>query len=294
MERFFACFLAVCGAFLLVVPALADQAPYPKDQAALDKEYEALSWLDGAQDITLTHSNSHIHLPQGYSILLGSDAQRYLFLNNGVEFPAVEAVLYEPRSGADIDFEFSREGFVKDDDWSDVDADAFLKEMKENQHKSNAERVANGQHAFEVIGWIEPPTYNADTHVAHYVLELGDETRHWVSAVAVKLGRAGYHQVSWVGETEAYKSSGPAVLAAVLNSHSYDEGHQYGDFKEGDKVAAYGIAGLVAAVAGVKLGKGMIAAAIAFFVVMGKKAAILIIPAAIGIRAAIKRFFRRS
>jgi hypothetical protein len=51
---------------------------------------------------------------------------------------------------------------------------------------------------------------------------------------------------------------------------------------------------LVAAVAGVKLGKGLIAAAIAFLALAGKKLLILIVPAAIGLRAAFRRFFRRS
>lgn len=294
MKQPFRTILITFGFYLMATPVLADQAPYPQDETALQKEYQALQWQETVQDYALPGSNSHIRLPAGFSLLIGSDAERYVFLNNGVEFPDTEVVLYDNASKAEIDFDYVEEGFVKDDDWSEIDADDFLAQMKEGQIASNEERVANGQEAFEVIGWLEPPTYDAATHTAHYVLELGNTQRHWVNAIAVKLGRAGYHQVTWVGDVSLFKSNGPNVLKTALNSHTYDDGHRYADFKDGDDVAAYGLAGLVAAVAGVKLGKGLIAATIAFLALAGKKLAIVIIPAAIGIGALVKRFFRRG
>lgn len=287
-------FLLAIGIGFMALPAQADQAPYPKDEAALTKEYEALPWQDTAQDYALPGSNSHIRLPQGFNVLLGADAQRLIFLDNGIEFPATEAVLYDEASHGQIDFEYFADGYVADGDWSDIDPADFLKQMKEGQHASNADRAANGQEAFEVIGWIEEPSYNPITHVARYVVEMGNEQHHWVNAVAVKLGRGGHHEVTWVGDLDLFKASGPATLGLALDSHSYDEGHRYADYQAGDHTAAYGIAGLVAAVAGVKLSKGLFAAAIAFLAVAGKKLAILIIPALIGIRVAVKRFFRRS
>lgn len=288
------CLLLAVSFGFTILSAQADQAPYPKDEAALDKEYDSLHWQDTAQDYVLPDSNSHVRLPQGFSILLGADAQRLSFLDNGIEFPATEAVLYDNASHSQIDVEYFADGYVTDGDWSDIDPADFMTQMKEGQHASNAGRVANGQEAFEVIGWIEEPSYNPVTHVARYVVEMGNEQHHWVNAVAVKLGRAGHHEVTWVGGLDLFKASGPATLSLALDSHSYDAGHRYADYQAGDHTAAYGIAGLVAAVAGVKLSKGLFAAAIAFLALAGKKVAILIIPAVIGIRAAAKRFFRRS
>jgi uncharacterized membrane-anchored protein len=286
--------MLISGLFFLAAPVHADQAPYPKDEAALEAEYQAMHWQDGRKDYPLSQSGSHLNLPDGFYILLGEEAARYAFLSNGIEFPTTEALLYDETSDAEIVVEYVKAGFVKDGDWSDVDADDFLVQMREDQHKSNPERVKNGQEAFEVVGWVEPPSYDPTTHVAHYVIEMGTEKRHWMNAVAVKLGRSGYHQFTWAGGVEEFKAGGPKALASIIDSHTYDEGQRYADYKEGDDVAAYGIAGLVAAVAGVKLSKGLIAAAIAFLAVAGKKAAILIVAAAIGLRMAIKRFFRRS
>jgi uncharacterized membrane-anchored protein len=277
-------------------PALAEQAPYPKDEAALQKEYEAMNWQTGAPLYRFEDSHSEIALPGNFAILMGDEAQRYAYLSNGVEFPGTEALVYDRTSDGDgeMAIEYVAEGFVKDNDWSDIDADDFLRQMIADQKESNKERVATGNRAFEVIGWIEKPTYDAGTHIARYILELGTPEEHWVNAVAVKLGRGGYHQFTWVGDVAEFRGGGNAALNTLLDKHSYDAGHRYADFKDGDKVAAYGIAGLVAAVAGVKLGKGLLAGAFAFFAIAGKKLAILVIPLAAGLWAGVKRFFRRS
>lgn len=283
--------VALC---LPAISALADQAPYPQDDASLQKEYDALHWATGNGTYRLEHSHSALATPTDFHVLLGTDAQRYAFLGNGVEFPNTEAMIYDPKSEAEIAVEFVDEGFVKEDDWSEVDADDFLKQMQENQRSSNEERKANGKRPFDIIGWLEKPSYDPTTHVARYVLELGTTDDHWLNAVAIKLGRDGYHQFTWVGDLSQYQNGGPQALDMILAQHSYDDGHKYADFKEGDKMAAYGIAGLVAAVAGVKLGKGLLAGAIAFLAVAGKKLAILVVPLLAGVVAAVKRFFKRQ
>ena len=253
-----------------------------------------MNWLSGPDGYQIETSHSTINPPSSFGVLLGKEALRYEFLLNGDEFPDTEMVIYDPASKAEIAVEFHREGFVKDNDWSDVDPDDFLKQLKEGQHQSNKKRLANGQEAFDVIGWVERPSYDATKHVARYVLELGTEQRHWINAVAVKLGREGYHEFILAGDMEQYQNGGPAALASILDNHSYDPAYRYADFKQGDKVAAYGIAGLVAAVAGVKLGKGLLAGGLAFLAIAGKKLAILIVPLAAGLWAGVKRFFRRS
>lgn len=294
MKPFVRTLLAAAGIALAATTALAEQAPYPTDETARQKEFDAMNWLTGPTGYQVEGSHSTIKPPAAFATLLGKDAQRYEFLINGYEFPDTEMVIYDPASEVEIAIEFHREGFVKDNDWSDIDADDFLKQIIDGQQQSNKRRLANGQEAFDAIGWIEPPSYDPATHVARYVLELGTKERHWLNAIAVKLGREGYHQFTWVGDMAQYKQGGPAALAATLHNHSYDDGYGYADYKAGDNVAAYGIAGLVAAVAGVKLGKGLIVAGLAFLALAGKKLLILVIPLAIGIRAAIKRLFRRS
>ena len=66
----------------------------------------------------------------------------------------------------------------------------------------------------------------------------------------------------------------------------------YGDYAKGDKIAAYGMAGMIAAGAGAKIAAkiGLLAIAVAFF----KKAAILVLVVAGGVARFAKGLFRRN
>jgi uncharacterized membrane-anchored protein len=93
-------------------------------------------------------------------------------------------------------------------------------------------------------------------------MELNDKDSHWANAVALRLGRAGYTELTWVGSIDGFKTAGgrPDLLNEALGSHAFEEGFRYGDYQKGDKVAAYGIAGLVATALGLKFSKGLLLA----------------------------------
>lgn len=282
---------AVAGLMLLTSIAVADQGPYPKTDEELQAAYDALNWLNEPKVYSLDASHAQISLPQGKLLLLGADAERYSWLVSGTEFPGTEAVMSYESGEADVYYEWRDEGYVSDSDWSEVDADALLTQYKEATEQSNEERVANGFQPMQVVGWLQPPTYDPATRTVSYALELKDDDSNWANVVALRLGRAGYAELTWVGSIDAMQSNGgqPALLRTALDNHDFQDGHRYADYKEGDKVAEYGIAGLVATALGLKFGKGIIAAIIAFLVA-GKK---LIIPAVLIGGGAIFAFVRK-
>jgi uncharacterized membrane-anchored protein len=85
-----------------------------------------------------------------------------------------------------------------------------------------------------------------------------------VNSVALALARDGFEKLTWIGSKDAL---GDGLLNVGLGSFSLPPGKQYSDFKAGDTVAEYGIAGLVAVVLGAKVaGKiGLLAAAALIF-----------------------------
>ena len=284
--------LAVMVAFA-AAPVAADQGPYPKTEEELRAAYDKLSWQTGGGSHKLPRSHAVIQLRSGQAALLGADAERYSWLTSGIEFPATEAVLtyQSANASAEVYYEWRDEGYVSDDDWADVDADALLKQYRENTEAANDERAANGFEPMHVVGWLEPPHYDKSTHTVTYAMELKDKDSNWANAFALRLGRAGYTEFTWVGSVDLFQGAGgrPALLNDALAIHSFEEGYRYADFQEGDKVAAYGIAGLVAAAVGAKFGKGLIAALIAFLIA-GKK---VVIPAVLVGGAALFKFGRR-
>jgi len=275
---------------VFAVDAAADQGPYPETQEALNAEFAKLKWIEEPGTYDLPRSNSKVSFAAGRSMLIGADAQRILFLWNGREFPASEAVLYDDANDVFVVFAYIDEGYVTDEDWSDVDPAAFLESIRKGTEAGNEDRAKYGIPAMHVRGWLSKPEYNADSHIATWAIESDVEDGVTVNATALKLSRHGYEKLTWVGSGEQYKELGGFLDTAVAD-HAFDEGHRYADFKDGDKVAAYGLAALVAAVAGAKLGKGIIATIIAFGLVFLKKGGIIVAVALGGIWAAIKRVF---
>lgn len=282
----------LAGLLLASNSVLADQGEYPKTDEEREAAFNALTWRDEARAYALDRSHAHIQLPQGKLLLLGSDAERFGWLVSGIEFPGTEAVLsYESADAAVVYYEWRDEGYVNDSDWSEVDADELLTQYKEATVASNEERAKNGFAPMEVVGWLQPPSYDSTSRTVTYAMELKDTDEHWANAVALRLGRTGYTEFTWAGSLGSLQSSGnhPELLQAALDTHEFDEGYRYTDFQEGDKVAAYGIAGLVATALGLKFSKGLIAALIAFLVA-GKK---IIIPAVLLGGAGLFKYWRK-
>ena len=289
--RLVAGFWPAVACVFAVAPVAADQGPYPKTEEEIQAAYDALQWHSGPGSYKLPASHAVIQLPPDRTLLLGADAERYSWLASGTEFPGTEAVLTYDSGNVEVYYEWRDEGYINDSDWADVDGDELLKQYRDATAASNDERVANGFEPMEVVGWLEPPHYDKASQTVTYAIELKDNNDNWTNAVALRLGRAGYTELTWVGSIDLFKNAAgrPALLDQALATHSFEDGYRYQDFKDGDKVAAYGIAGLVATALGVKFGKGLIAALIAF-VIAGKK---VVIPAIILAGAGLLKFGRR-
>ena len=245
----------VAGCILLTGAAVADQGLYPKTDDEKNAAIDALNWLSEPKSYTLDASHAHVRPPAGAILLLGSDAQRYAWLVSGVEFPDTEAVLRQESDGADVYYEWRAEGHVDDSDWSDVDPDQLLSQYNE---AINADRERYSVEPVQILRWLRPPTYDVASRTVTFAVELKDAENHWANVVALRLGRGGYTEFTWVGSITSIQSSGndPQLLRDALNGHEFDQGHRYADFREGEEVATYSIAELLEAKFEAKRGEG--------------------------------------
>lgn len=264
-----------------IAPASADQGSYPESEDAKDAAFGSLNWQLGSGTYQLPRSHAVIKLRNGYGLLLGADAQRYSWLVSGTEFPDTEAVIaYDSGGSAEVYYEWRDEGFVSDSDWNEIDPDALLQIYRDGTEAGNDERIDNGMLPMEVVGWLEVPYYNKKTRTVTYAIQLKDAKGSWVNAFALRLGRKGYTEFTWVGPVSAFKGAGgrPSLLNQALTTHSFEKGHRYSDYAEGDQIASYAIAGLVAASMGKKFGKGLFAGLLAILLA-SKKAAVAVVGA---------------
>lgn len=291
--RFVAGFVLVVLCALAAAPSTADQGAYPKTDEAWNEALQALAWQHDPQGYPIEGANATVYLKSGLALLVGEDARRLNWLINGVEFPeTVAALTYATGSAKAIAYvEWHGEGYVTDGDWNDVDAGDLLAQYRDATENSNDERVANGQSALHVVGWVHEPHYDRSSHTVTYAMELESDGQSIANAVALRLGRDGYITVTWAGPIGVFQNVGypPALLNSALSSYKFDEGHSYADHRNGDKTAGYGLAGLVVAALGLKFGKGLFAGLIALLLA-GKKIAI---PVVIALGGAFARFRRR-
>ena len=128
--------------------------------------------------------------------------------------------------------------------------------MKEATHEANIERLKSGYPNVELVGWAEPPSYDASTHKMYWAkeLEFNKEPEHTLNYDIRILGRHGVlvlDAIADMSQMPEIKQRAPGILNLV----NFNEGNRYTDFDpKVDKVATYGIAALVAGGVAAKLG----------------------------------------
>jgi uncharacterized membrane-anchored protein len=136
------------------------------------------------------------------------------------------------------------------------DYDALLSDRQENAREESKARKAAGLEGGELLGWAEPPHYDEATLKLYWAgrLKFADTPTDTLTYHVRVLGRRGHLVVNGVGDLDQL-----ALVAAhdkvLLAATEFVEGQRYTDFDPAhDKVAAYGIGGLVAGKLALKVG----------------------------------------
>lgn len=222
--------------------------------SSTEQTMEALKKLKWRQtgNVKFEASSSTLTLPSGFVATTGHDAQKFSKLVNGTDDgAALEGVAIAPDDGL-VYFQYTSEGYVSLDDWGEVDPKTIIQSVSENTEKSNSARLTQGISPLHVDGWITKPTLDRQNSRVYWSFSAHDEAGNkLINAVILQLGRSGFEKIVWAGDPVAFQQSGSFPL--IMRSYSFDEGSRYTDHIQTDKVASYGIAGLVGAVIGVKL-----------------------------------------
>ncbi|WP_418128711.1 DUF2167 domain-containing protein [Variovorax sp. 375MFSha3.1] len=270
--------LLACAAFVAQTsqaasPTTTPSAPSTQASTASSLEAEQDAAFKAAKavqkvgpvDITL-RDQAHLHLPAGYVwVPTPAAAQLMRSMGNRTDDTFIGAIF--PADDADwmAVVKFVKEGYIKDDDAKDWNADDLLKSLKEGTEAANEERAKRGIPSIEVTGWAQKPQYDASSHrLVWSALSKRKGTtdgNQGVNYNTYALGREGYLSLNLITnakDLDKYKPDASKLLGAI----QYDDGKKYADFNSStDKVAAYGLAALVAGAAVKKLGLFAIIAA---------------------------------
>jgi uncharacterized membrane-anchored protein len=287
---------------VLIVCLLAAVAARADDAAHLSKDQKlalvsSLHWQTGT--ISLKDGLAQMNLGDSFHFLGSDDARKVLHqIWNNPDDPNVLGLLF-PKDDGPLDdagyavtVEYEDGGYVKDDDADKIDYAALLKTMQTAVHDANDERVKEGYETMELVGWAQPPHYDKTTHKLYWAKEFkfGNSPDHVLNYDLRILGRHGTLVLTVLGDMQSLPEIN-ADVPKILSVVDFQPGNTYAEFDPKiDKVAEYGLAGLIAggALAGAaKLGllgaafKWIIAAVIAL-----KKLVIVLV---LGIVAAVKK-----
>jgi uncharacterized membrane-anchored protein len=273
-------FKRILGLILSVALLSAAQA-----QPAAKSKYKVLRGPARAQ----MGNYAQIDIPAGYSFL-DAENTRAMMKASGEPVSGREVGFLSPTNlGFSVFFEFSDIGYVKDTDKDKLDPDKLLAAIKKGTEQGNKERVRSGKAPLEIVGWEQPPRYDAETHNLEWSIRATSEGRPILNYNTRLLGRKGVMEVVLVVRPDDLADTLP-TFRSLLSSYSFEPGQTYAEYRPGDKVAKYGLAALIvggAAVGAAKLG------IFAWLAVLLKKGFKLVVVAFVAVVAFFKRMFAK-
>jgi uncharacterized membrane-anchored protein len=277
------------------------EPPGPPSAAAREAEATAArqaaydAGTKGPADLALIDQAS-LKIPVDYLFIPKAEGTRLMrAFGNVVHEPTFVGLFagLKPRDAWIVVVRFIKEGYIKDDDAKNWNADELLQNLKDGTEESNKDRVARGFPEIEALGWVEKPAYDPVTRRLVWSLlskhkGAPDTPNNGINYNTYALGRDGYFSLNLL-TTSSRVDADKAVAQALLGALAYNSGKRYEDFNSAtDHIAEYGLAALVGGLVAKKLG---MFALIGVFVA---KFAKVIGVAALGLGAVFVRFFRRK
>ncbi len=277
--------------------AMPYEAPEPGDTVSLDTaNVDIQALIEQYQDsavagftyehgtVQLENGVASLNLPAGFKFMDREQAAHVIVdLWGNQDAEGVLGIIFpegdDPFADSSYAYviQFDESGYVEDGEADDLDYAELLTQMQEGEAENNKLRAEAGYEPIYLVGWAAPPFYDKERKVLHWAKELqfGDSADvHTLNYNVRVLGRKGVlvlNAVASMSELELVKQHIPEVLSIV----QFNDGHRYDQFDSSvDKVAAYGIGGLIAGKVLAKVGVFAVLAKFGKLIILGIGAAI--------------------
>ncbi len=272
----------ITAAWLLLVLAAPTWPQDPGPETATEASTSeaagpAVTFAYQTGDVVLPNKVATLHLGERYRYMSPEDASRLLQIwgnppDNHLQ-GAVVAADVDPlgEEGWAVFLTYVDDGHVDDSDAADIDYEELLASMKEGEEESNKARREAGYSGIQLVGWAEPPHYDAAAKKLYWAKEIaGDgQPEHVLNYDVRVLGREGLLSMQAVASMSRL-SKVREDMKPLLAAAEFNPGYRYAEFNEDtDKLAKYGLGALVAGAAAAKLGLFAKIAPFFKFIIMG-------------------------
>jgi uncharacterized membrane-anchored protein len=276
-------------------PAAADSAA-PADAEAVPPE-QRLPWQPGPKPLDLGHGIK-LDLPEGFAFLGKPEAGQLMEKMGNLHNEDMLGLIVSKDDNAEfvVTVDYEDTGHIKDDE--ELDAKELLESIQEGEEDYNAERKKLGFGAIHAAGWDESPHYDKQKHQLIWGLIVEASDGGSINYNTRILGRTGFVSLNLLTDKQHLAEYKPAG-ALLLSQTRFEDGKRYADFNAStDKVAEYGLTGLVLGGAGLGLAKAAKIGLLAKFgkvliglLIAGKK---VIVAGVIALVAGLRALFRKK
>ena len=221
-----ACLMFACG------PVAAEEEGHPIFK---------LDWIVGPTEVKVG-KQATLAVPEGFMYLHPKEASKFQEINENFASGRESLIAPDDLRWFGL-FEFEDIGYVKDDE--EIDANDVLETVRKGTEQSNEERRKRGWAEMNITGWRFKPRYDSATQRLEWAIAAESEGEPVVNFNTRLLGRKGVTSATLVSGPETLDAA-VAEFKDVLEGYQYVSGERYADVQEGDNMAEYGLAALIA------------------------------------------------
>lgn len=246
----------LCAA--LALPVAAQPAETESEESAAPE----MNFHYQTGDVVLPNKVVTLHLAERYRYLDPVDTNRLIMAWGNESFPGSQGAIIpagvDPISaeGWAVILTYQDDGHVDDSDASEIDYEELLADMKEGTEEHNKARREANFPELHIVGWAEPPRYDAASKKLYWAKELQLEGAdvHSLNYDVRVLGREGVLSMNAVASMDQLGQI-KTDMRPLIDVAEFNPGFQYAEFNEDtDRMAEYGLGALIAGGVAAKLG----------------------------------------
>lgn len=248
----------------LLLPFSSNSAQLTDEQ--LIQVIRSLNWIQGPTTVAVGN-NANFTVPENYVFLNPSDTKRMM---EAYQNPSSGNEYYFGPSDMRwwALFQYSETGHIPDDET--IEAGPLLDSIKTATEASNQERAKLGWPSMTIVGWRYQPFYDPQTKRLDWAIDGQSGNDRVINYNTRILSRTGVTSATLVADPAILDTAVPE-FKYVVTGYQFNSGQRYSEFTEGDHVAEYGLAALIAGgTAAVAAKKGFWAAIAGFFAIAWK------------------------
>lgn len=230
-------------AFVLLFATIVSAAESTSNDATKDSPVQGVKWQKGPSSGALG-SLAQIKVPEKYIFAGGEDTKLLMEAMQNPVSGRELGFLAPEKAPWFIVFEYDDTGYIRDDEKRSLGAAALLDSIKAGNENGNKEREKRGWPKLEITGWEQQPHYDEQTNNLEWAIRGESEGRPLVNFNTRILGRGGVMRVTLVTDPEGFAATLPQYKTALAD-FSYNSGHKYAEYRQGDKLATYGLSALI-------------------------------------------------